>query len=55
MELNTGNDNIELLLERIRGMASEAKVLLKVCCRLLNQDEETKCLYVGSWLSSLGQ
>ena len=40
-ELMTGDDKVESLWVKIRGRADKADILVGVCYRLLNQDEET--------------
>ena len=39
-ELGVGNDKVECLWVRIRGKACRGDILVGVCCRLPNQDEE---------------
>ena len=39
-ELGVGNDKVECLWIRIRGKASRGDILVAVCYRLPNQDEE---------------
>ena len=41
LELNDGNDKVECLWVRIRGKANKADILVGVCYRPPNQDEET--------------
>ena len=41
LELNEGNDKVECLWVKIRGKANKADILVGVCYRPPNQDEET--------------
>ena len=41
VELGAGNDEVESIWVRIRGRASKVGILVVVCYRLPNHDEET--------------
>ena len=43
-ELMDGDDKVESLWVKIRGRADKADILVGVCYRLLNEDEETGVL-----------
>jgi len=40
LELDDGNDSIECLWVRVRGKANKAAIMLGVCCRPPDQDQE---------------
>lgn len=40
MELTAGNGTIESLRVRIKGQTNNADVIVGVCCRALNQDDD---------------
>ena len=40
-ELMTGDNKVESLWVKIRGSTDKADILVGVCCRAPNQDEET--------------
>ena len=40
-ELGAGSDKVESLWVRIRGRANKVYILVSICCRLSNHDEET--------------
>ena len=41
IELVAGDDKVESLWVRIRGRANKVYILVSICCRLSNHDEET--------------
>lgn len=45
LELNDGADRVECLWERIRGKATNADILVRLCYRQANQDEEAKEIF----------
>ena len=46
MEINDGDDRVEILWVRIKAKASKTDIIMGVCYRLPNQDEEVdKTLY----------
>ena len=56
LQLKNGDDRVERLWVRIKGKANEADVIVGVCCRLPNQDEEVNEIFykqLGEFSQSL--
>lgn len=45
LEFNDGNNRVECLWVRIRGKAKRADIMVGVCCRPPNQDEEAQKIF----------